>query len=109
MRFFTRQSEIVYKLMCTLCQIKIANTSGEHWGIESEHHLHCILEEFSAKFIKQKQLKEYQTYMRKDIIPYEIDITLALHLQFHQLNQVQELSQERSRNLCPLVCLADSS
>ena len=106
MRFFTRQSEIVYKLMCTLCQIKIANTSGEHWGIESEHHLHCILEKFSAKFTEQQLIKD-RAWLSKTL--KKETVTPVLRLQFHQLNQVQELSQERSTNLCPSIYLTDSS
>lgn len=108
MRFFRSDSDIVYKLMITLCQIKIANTSGKHWGIESEYHLQDLLAKFSEKFITQKKLKDYRYRVNRKAI-HEVDLTLALRLQFHQLNQVQELSQERSTNLCPSIYLTDSS
>ena len=109
MRFLGASSEIVFKLMVTLCQIKIANTSGESWGIESEHHLRELLAKYSRKFIELKRLKEHHICISEAVNPYEMDFTLALRLQFHQLNLIQELSQEKNKNLCPSVYLTDSS
>ena len=113
MRFFGSTSEIVFKLMCTLCQIKIASNKGEYWGIESEYDLHNKLGKFCKKFIEQKRTKEHLQRIREMTYIYvpesDTDLILALHLQFHQLNQVQELSQVKNKNLYPSICLTDSS
>ena len=109
MRFLGFNSDIVYKLMITLCQIKIAKTSGEYWKIESEYALRNILEKYSRKFLQLKQLKEYRARINKEMLPYEEDFILALRPQSHQLNQVQELSEVKNKSLYPSACLTDSS
>jgi len=113
--FFTGTiEEVVYKLMCTLCQIKIANSSGEKWGIESEHDLRVKLKIFSKKFYEQKKRIDVIKKRIKDaewlsdITDKEL-LTPAPDHQFHQSIQAQVLYQLKNNYRNPSFFELDSS
>lgn len=103
--FFGSTSEIVYKLMVTMCQIKIANNNGEHWGINSKNDLLNKLRIFSKKFTEQKLIKDkvwLSETLRKEVTP-------VLDHQSHQSIRVQVLSQLRNNYRNPSFFELDSS
>lgn len=104
--FFGSTSEIVYKLMVTLCQIKIANNNSEYWGINSKNDLLNKLRIFSKKFTERQLIKDrvwLSETLRKEAI------TTALDHQSHQSVQAQVLYQLKNNYRNPSFFELDSS
>lgn len=104
--FFGSTSEIVYKLMVTLCQIKIANYNSEYWGINSKNDLLDKLRKFSKKFTEQQLIKD-RAWLSKTL--KKETITPILPHQSHQSIRVQALSQLRNNYRNPSFFELDSS